>query len=207
MFILDRKARDRKLRRSDILQAAERLFAEKGYHKTTIRDIAKQAQYAAGTIYLYFKDKDEIYFSLFEEKMQGLLKHIVVKVDAVETSRDKIASIVHGSLEFLMDNRDFLRIFVLELGEISAEKKLLESAIEKQHDAYMLDLFRQAQGEGVLRKDFDPKQIKDIFIAIIKTITIKSIMNEDIQTKENVCASANAVLELFFHGVAQNKPV
>ena len=202
MAILDRKARDRKLRQSDILQAAERLFAENGYHKTTIRDIAKQAQYATGTVYLYFKDKDEIYFSLFEEKMQGLLNHIVAKVEAVVTSRDKIASIVHASLEFLMDNRDFLRIFVLELGELSVEKKFLESAIEKQHDAYMLDLFRQAQDDGVLRKDFDPKQIKDIFVAIIKTMTIRSIMNEDIQTKENVSVSANAVLELFFHGVS-----
>jgi AcrR family transcriptional regulator len=60
---LDRKERDRRLRESDILKAAEHVFATKGYHKAAISDIAQEAQYAVGTIYLYFKNKQELYLT------------------------------------------------------------------------------------------------------------------------------------------------
>jgi len=73
MAVLSRKERDRQLRRSDILKAAEHIFALKGYHKATIRNIAKEAQYAIGTVYLHFKDKDALYFALLDEKMKSLL--------------------------------------------------------------------------------------------------------------------------------------
>ncbi|MDD3275094.1 MAG: helix-turn-helix domain containing protein, partial [Candidatus Omnitrophica bacterium] len=73
MIALSRKERDRKLRRADILKAAEHLFALKGYHKATIRDIAKEAQYATGTVYLHFKDKGDLYLALLEGRIKDLL--------------------------------------------------------------------------------------------------------------------------------------
>ena len=65
----NRKERDRQLRRTDILRASEHVFAQKGYDNATMQDIAKEAQYATGTVYLYFKDKEALYFSLLEEKI------------------------------------------------------------------------------------------------------------------------------------------
>jgi len=57
MSALSRKERDRRLRQEDILKTAEHIFAIKGYHEASIQDIAKEAQYAVGTVYLYFKTK------------------------------------------------------------------------------------------------------------------------------------------------------
>ncbi len=60
--LLGRKERYRFLRKTDIIRAAEHVFALKGFHKATIQDIARQAQYATGTVYLYFEDKNSLYF-------------------------------------------------------------------------------------------------------------------------------------------------
>ena len=70
MVPLTRKERDRQLREQDILRAAEHVFATQGYHQATLQDIAKEAQYATGTIYLYFKDKEVLYLALLERKIQ-----------------------------------------------------------------------------------------------------------------------------------------
>mgnify|MGYP000970468407 FL=1 len=89
MAILSRKERDRQLRRSDIFKAAEHVFALKGYHKATIRDIAKEAQYGTGTVYLHFKNKDTLYFALLEEKLKCLLALIKEKVGQVKDAKKK----------------------------------------------------------------------------------------------------------------------
>ncbi|TAM39648.1 TetR/AcrR family transcriptional regulator, partial [bacterium] len=70
---LSRRERDKLLRRRDILRAAEHVFALKGYYEATMQDIARDAQYATGTVYLYFKDKESLYFSLVERKYSDLL--------------------------------------------------------------------------------------------------------------------------------------
>lgn len=63
MAAFNRKERDLLLRKTDILKAAERVFALKGYDKATIQDIAKEAEYAPGTLYLYFKDKWSLFLT------------------------------------------------------------------------------------------------------------------------------------------------
>jgi len=84
---LTRKERDRQLRRSDILDAAGRIFARSGFENATIQDIAKEAQYAAGTVYLYFKDKESLYFSLLEEKLADIISLVKKKTSTVSDAR------------------------------------------------------------------------------------------------------------------------
>jgi AcrR family transcriptional regulator len=76
MDSLSRKDRDKQIRKNDIMSAAVHVFAMKGYEKATMQDIAKHAQYATGTVYLYFKDKESLYFSLLEEKIAEMM-HVV----------------------------------------------------------------------------------------------------------------------------------
>ncbi len=64
MGIQERKQRERERRRQQIIVAAKRVFSEKGYSKSTMEDIAKEAELSPGTLYLYFKNKDELYASL-----------------------------------------------------------------------------------------------------------------------------------------------
>lgn len=79
MGIKERKTRERERRRQQILVAAKRVFTQKGYEKSTMEDIAREAELSPGTLYLYFKSKDELYASL----CLRVLQFINVKVDHV----------------------------------------------------------------------------------------------------------------------------
>ena len=79
MGIKERKEREREMRRQQIMVAAKSVFTQRGFEKSTMEDIAREAELSAGTIYLYFKSKDELYASL----CLRVLKFISIKVDHV----------------------------------------------------------------------------------------------------------------------------
>lgn len=84
MGIKERKAREREMRRQQIMVAAKRVFTQRGYEKSTMEDIAREAELSPGTIYLYFKSKDELYASL----CLRVLRYINIKVDHVVSDDD-----------------------------------------------------------------------------------------------------------------------
>ena len=74
--LLGRREQERRWRRQYILNVAERLFAQKGYHQTTMAEIAKASEFGMATIYQFFKSKDKIYLTLLHEKIDLLLKPV-----------------------------------------------------------------------------------------------------------------------------------
>lgn len=72
MGVADRKEREKEEMKTKILEAAKKLFLDHGFEKTSIRNIAEEIEYSPGTIYLYFKDKNELLFALHQEAFQGL---------------------------------------------------------------------------------------------------------------------------------------
>ncbi len=80
MGILERKKREKERRRQQIMVAAKRVFSAKGLNRATMEDIAKEAELSPGTLYLYFKNKDELFFSLSLRVLQYLnirLEHVL----------------------------------------------------------------------------------------------------------------------------------
>lgn len=201
MAILSRKERDRQLRRSDIFKAAEHIFALKGYHKATIRDIAKEAQYGTGTVYLHFKNKDTLYFALLEEKLKCLLALIKEKVGQVKDSKKKLEIFIQESLVFFEKNQDFFQIFVSEGGEPYAEIGFLKSSIGLQLHEYTENLIKEAQGQGVVNRSFDPEQISDVLTSILKTITLKWLQKKK-KKEESLVGLSDTTLSLFLYGAA-----
>ncbi|QAT17813.1 hypothetical protein BU251_08805 [Candidatus Velamenicoccus archaeovorus] len=201
MAILNRKERDRQLRRSDIFKAAEHVFALKGYHKATIRDIAKEAQYGTGTVYLHFKNKDTLYFALLEEKLKCLLALIKEKVGQVKDSKKKLEIFIQESLVFFEKNQDFFQIFVSEGSESYIETRFLKSSIGLQLQEYTESLLKEAQGQGVVNSNFDPEQISNVLESILKTITLKWLQKKK-RKEESLVGLSDTILRLFLYGAA-----
>ncbi|MFA6357671.1 MAG: helix-turn-helix domain-containing protein [Candidatus Omnitrophota bacterium] len=201
MAALNRKERDRQLRRTDILKAAEHIFALRGYHKATIRDIAKEAQYATGTVYLHFKDKDALYFALLEEKLKTLLSITKEKIEQVKDARNKLEIYVREGLVYFEKNQDFFRIFISEGNELSAEQRLLKSSAGLQMQRYTTDLLKESQAQGVVSKDFDAERIAEVFTAITKTVILKWLQAKD-RKSENLVDLSGLILKLFLDGAA-----
>ncbi len=201
MIVSSRKERDRQLRRSDILKAAEHLFALKGYHEATIRDIAKEAQYATGTVYLHFKDKDALYFALLEEKMKSLQFTLKEKIGQVKDARKKLEIFVQEGLVFFEKNQDFFRIFISEGNELLSERRILKSPTGLQMQEYTTILLKEAQAQGVVSRDFDAGQIAEVFTSIIKTI-IQRWLEEKKEKNDNLIDLSGVILRLFLNGTA-----
>lgn len=104
-----RRARERQQHRREILAAAERLFSEKGYRAATIYEIAREAQFAVGTIYTMFKDKDDLYASVLKglaaELVSALERHALVLDDPLEA----LAAVIDTRLQHYRQHLRFYR--------------------------------------------------------------------------------------------------
>jgi len=106
---LSRKDRERELHRREILAAAERLFASKGYRATTVEEIAREAEFAVGTIYTLFKDKDDLYTSIIEDFACELLGHLEQTVVPMADATEALAAMIELRLRHFHVHRAFLR--------------------------------------------------------------------------------------------------
>jgi AcrR family transcriptional regulator len=198
--VLDRKTRHRLLRKTDIIRAAEHVFALKGFHEATIQDIARQAQYATGTVYLYFADKDSLYLSIVEEKLRKFLQVLKLRTSQVKGARAKLEASIYESLRFFEEEHDFFQIFVREESCWSIKSKLVKSATAQERKEFAIKLMKEAQAEGVIRKDFLPGQVSDMLESII-TAFIFDEWQEGLGRKKDLKATSGIIMDLFLNGV------
>ncbi|MCX5711127.1 MAG: TetR/AcrR family transcriptional regulator [Candidatus Omnitrophica bacterium] len=197
--LLGRKERHRLLRRADIIKAAEHVFALKGFHKATIQDIARCAQYATGTVYLYFEDKNSLYFSIVEEKIREILRILRLKMAQVKGARMKLEVFIYESLYFFEKNKDFFRIFIQEETTWSIKSKFAKSIIASKRREAFAELIREAQAEGLIRKDAQPGQIKDLLESILTSFAFSWWQN-DSKREKDLKAMTGIIMDLFLNG-------
>ncbi|MBU1356366.1 MAG: TetR/AcrR family transcriptional regulator [Candidatus Edwardsbacteria bacterium] len=107
---MPRKEREKLARRSEILKAARRIFAEKGLHETTLDEIAVKAELAKGTIYGHFENKDDLFFSVLEEAI-GNLENVVQKTCQSDLPPPiKISELVKNMLCLFEENVDLMQL-------------------------------------------------------------------------------------------------
>jgi AcrR family transcriptional regulator len=202
---LDRKERDRRLRESDILKAAEHVFATKGYHKAAISDIAQEAQYAVGTIYLYFKNKQELYLTLVEKKAQNLISNVKEKVGQVNGAKEKIKVLVEQQLSYFEENEDFFRIYFSERGGLrwTIKDKISRQAVDKflKYLDYIAGLIKEAQHQGIINKQLEAKRIAYL-LASMMNAAVFPWLKEESRQKEKLKGLSTFVLDVFYKGVS-----
>lgn len=204
MGVLDRKNRDRLLRKADILKAAEHIFALRGYDKATIQDIAKQAQYATGTVYLYFKDKNDLYCSLLEEKLKVLLVRIKEKIRQAEDAKEKLDILLEEEIGFFRENQDFFRILVSEANglKFALSLRVSKSYVFREYYEHVSALVKKAQQKGRIRCDLYPSQIVDIFRFIFGSV-IMDWLRKKPQELGDTKEISGFILDIFLNGMGR----
>lgn len=202
--LLSRRERDKLLRQADILRAAEHVFALKGYYEATMQDIAKEAQYATGTAYLYFKDKDALYLSLVEHKYKDLLSILREETAKVKTAREKLEIFIYENLSFFERNQNFFRIFVSERNKSHTIKvnKLHKSSVVMEHKEFVAELVKFAQEEQVIRSDYSSKQIADILVSVLMSVVF-NWLKEEPKSAKNLSQMPDFVLDMFLNGAGK----
>jgi AcrR family transcriptional regulator len=125
MNVAVRKHKVKQEMRQLILDAAKTIFLEKGFHRTSLRNIAEQIDYSPGTIYLHFKDKDDIFHALHEEGFRKLLADFA-PLSHVEDPMQRLIAMGHVYMDFALQNKDLYGLmFILDAplkSDINKEK-------------------------------------------------------------------------------------
>ena len=116
---LSRRERERETRRREILDAAIKLFAEKGYEQTTLDEIAQKAEFGKGTIYHYFKNKEELIITYLQEGVDYFIKLGKYSAQMPNlTASQKLRHYAYHMTKFVRENEHFVRVMVFELPRI-----------------------------------------------------------------------------------------
>ncbi len=106
-------------KRENIIEAAVRVFARKGFYHAKVKDVAAAAGVADGTIYTYFKNKDDILISLFEQKMDSILQRFSHELNQPMDAPEKLRRFIRLHFEIIKEDCDLAEVFQVELRQSS----------------------------------------------------------------------------------------
>lgn len=187
-------------KRERITDAAISVFARKGYHLSRVSDVAKEAGVADGTIYLYFKNKEDLLLSIFEEKMAMLNELMKEEVSSFDCPLERIRAFSTQHFKQLRTYPLIAQVFQVELRQ--SHKFLREYRPEKLWE--YLNIFgaaiEQAQREGLIRPDVDPFIAKWSFFGALDELSIQWVLSRN-RERFDLSAAANQVADTFLRGV------
>ena len=199
-----RKEREFNLRRAAILEQAGKIFAAKGFHNTTVAEIAGASGFAVGTLYQFFESKEQLYTLVLTEKL-GMMYAGIQKAVAEETDLlRKIDTLVAAQFRFVENNAEFCGIFVrgdhLSLSEGSVELRKRMVSDYAVYVSFIEGVMRDGIRTGILKK-MDPWMMAAALTGIINSYTAKWLtVAEGASLMDNV----QFVVDIFLQGVKKN---
>ena len=182
-----------------IVEAAVRVFARNGYYNSRVSDIAREAGIASGTIYLYFKTKDEILVTLFREKMADWVAHVRREVAGEPDAVAKIRRLVVLHFEVLEGNPDLAEVVQVELRQ---GQKFFRGASAHEVSAYF-DLIASVLEEGVatgqIRHDLPVNVATKVLFGAMDQVATSWVLGK---RKYRLTEAADSVSSIFLRGVS-----
>src|SRR6187200_3037480 len=149
-------------KREAILRAAISVFAHNGYFNSKVADIAREAGVADGTVYLYFKSKEDILHSIFDRSVDEALGAAKERVEQLSDPREKLRQIAHMHLERLGADRDLAVVFQVELRGSTKFMEEFSAAGFAEYLSLIRTTFEEGQRAGLFRADLNSKVVSKI---------------------------------------------
>lgn len=200
-----RREREKRQRRREILEAARRLFCEKGYAAATMDDIAEAAELSKGTVYLYFRSKDELYASVVLEGFEKLEERLRELASSDAPVREKVLNILRAFIEHCVSNPEYFRLTQLFAGGSALDN--LPAQLREDIEAHARDLLMLGAGvveqgvrEGVFRRDLDPFMASLIAWRALTGLLDLVIFGGELVRKKDMQRLMAQALDLFMRG-------
>ena len=196
---LDKKELRKEQHRLEILQAAEQLFARQGYHLTTMDSVAEECGWSKGTLYLYFKNKEDLFFSILIEKMDRFSEALLDELSASQGIEGKISALIDGQFSFLTSNKHFFQLVIAEQGKVmhSSDSGLREQLINQQHNHVIK--ISEALAAGMQDdSSIDPAILAGSIIGAVNLHQLNWLMSTD---TVNIELIKNQITSLFINGI------
>ena len=181
-----------------ILEAAVKVFAEQGFFQSTVSQIAKEAGVADGTIYLYFKNKDDILVQFFSYKTKQVFARFREEVDKADNTIDKFRNLIRRHLEEFQCDRNMAVVYQAETHQSS---RLVEKQIKEMSKMYfdiVSEIIEQGQEEGVIKKDLYLSLVKRFILGAVDEV-INTWLHSS--SKYDLVSMADPLVELFLNGI------
>src|SRR5687767_6522196 len=188
-------------KREAILRAAISVFARCGYFNSKVADIAREAGVADGTVYLYFKSKEEILHSIFDRSVEEALGAARKRVARLKDPREKLRQIAHLHLERLGADRDLAIVFQVELRGSTKFMQEFSAAGFAEYLDIIKSAIEQGQKSGVFRKDMKAVVCAKILYGALDEMVTNWILSAN---KYPLPPMAGEVLKIFLGGLLIN---
>lgn len=175
MATTDRKEREKEQRKNAILDVAEKLFFSKGFDSVSMEEIANEVELGKGTLYLYFKNKDSLFFAITLRKMREAHEIVVEYTKLKVSGREKSILIGERCSKFIQENQEFYRMLCANGPKLFRKKgnkdKVAVMEQTKEEILMMRDVYKEGMDDGTIRNDIDPL-ILSFIITLLTNSTI-----------------------------------
>jgi TetR/AcrR family fatty acid metabolism transcriptional regulator len=185
-------------KREAILRAAITVFARCGYFNSKVADIAREAGVADGTVYLYFKSKEEILHSIFDRSVEDALGAAKKRVQRLTDPGEKLRQIAHLHLERLGADRDLAVVFQVELRGSTKFMEEFSAAGFAEYLALIRSTFEEGQRAGMFRADLNARVVAKVLFGALDEMATNWILSK---RRYKLAPMADQVLDIFLNGV------
>lgn len=185
-------------KRELILRAATRVFARNGYFNSKVADIARAADVADGTVYLYFKSKEDILHSIFDRSVDEAVAEAKKLIESTADPREKLRQIAMLHLERLGADRDLAVVFQVELRGSTKFMEEFSKAGFAEYLALIRSTFEEGQAAGVFRRELNAKVVAKILFGALDEMATNWILSK---RRYKLAPMADQVLDIFLNGV------
>src|SRR6188474_2110548 len=186
-------------KREAILRAAISVFAHSGYFNSKVADIAREAGVADGTVYLYFKSKEDILHSIFDRSMEEAIADGRERLRKIVDPRERLRTIAHMHLDRLGADRDLAVVFQVELRGSTKFMQEFSAAGFAEYLSLIRATFEEGQRAGVFRADLNANVVAKILFGALDEMATNWILSK---RRYKLAPMADEVLDIFLNGVS-----
>jgi TetR/AcrR family fatty acid metabolism transcriptional regulator len=187
-------------RRDAILRAATQVFARRGFFQSQVADIAREAGVAAGTVYLYFRSKDDLLVSIFERTMRDTLAEGRAAIGGVDDPAERLRRIARLHLDRMGRDRDLAVVFQVELRQSTKFMERFSSTYLRDYLGIIRDAIADGQARGAFRAGVNPTVAAKALFGALDEMATNWILT---RRRYALASQADEVVDLFLHGVAR----
>ncbi|KGX93425.1 TetR family transcriptional regulator [Pontibacillus halophilus JSM 076056 = DSM 19796] len=183
-----------------IIDAAVEVIAENGYHASQVSKIAKKAGVADGTIYLYFKNKEDILVSLFQEKMGQFVETIEQEIETHSNASDMLLTLIQVHYHQLAKDHQLAVVTQLELRQSNKELRLKINDVLKGYLMVIDKIVEKGMNDGSFNEHMDRRLVRQMVFGTLDETVTNWVMNDQ---KYSLEEQATAVHGLITQGLTK----
>ena len=187
-------------KRNAILKAATRVFARHGFFNAQVADVAREAGIAAGTVYLYFRGKDDLLASIFERTMREAIDEGRAALSNVTDPIERLGAIARLHLDRLGRDRDLAVVFQVELRQSTKHMEQFSSTLLREYLGILRGVIADGQSAGVFRSDIKATTAAKILFGALDEMATNWMLS---RRRYALAADADAVVMLLLGGLRE----